>query len=82
MGTKRRVCIWHQRRKNEYLVEPPGWKPEDGDIIFSNQGQMLEFARASRLVLKERPNGRGVHDGYNRFAGNAVRIRGVGMDRV
>lgn len=58
MGTRRKVCVWYKRRKHEYVVEPPGWKPRDGDIVFSDQNQMMSFAHASKLVLKERQDGR------------------------
>ena len=54
MGTKRRVCVWEQRGSREFAVEPPGWRPKDGDIIFTKRSQMLDFARAAGLILKER----------------------------
>lgn len=53
MGTRRKVCLWRQRRPHEFVVKPPHWKPADGDIVFTNQGQMMEFARASKLMLKQ-----------------------------
>lgn len=53
MGTKRRVATWYMRRKGEFVVKPPHWKPTDGDIVFTNQNQMMEFARASKLMLKQ-----------------------------
>lgn len=56
MGTKRRVCIWYMRNKSEYVVQPPGWKPMEGDIVFAHRDQMIKFARAARLVLKEKVN--------------------------
>ena len=54
MGTKRKVCIWWERRKGELVAQPPGWKPSDGTIVFSKQSQLLEFARASGLMLSQR----------------------------
>lgn len=56
MGTKRRIAEWWMRRPGEFVLRPPGWKPGDGDIVFTQQSQMMEFARASRLVLKQRQN--------------------------
>ena len=53
MGTKAKKAIWFCRGKREYHVMPPGWKPSQGDIVFSSWEQMLEFARASRLILKD-----------------------------
>lgn len=55
MGTKRRVCLWYKRAKGEYIVLPPGWVPaRDGLLVFKDQGKMLDFARAARLMLRER----------------------------
>lgn len=54
MGTKRRVATWYKRRRGEFVVRTPNWKPKDGDIVFTDQDQMIKFARAARLVLKER----------------------------
>jgi hypothetical protein len=52
MGTRRKTATWRMRRRGEYVVTPPGWKAErDGELVFTDQGQMMEFARASRLVL-------------------------------
>ena len=53
MGTKRRVAVWFQRRKGEYVVLPPGWKRRDGELVFTTQGQMVAFARASKLMLRQ-----------------------------
>lgn len=53
MGKKRRIATWWMRRPGEFVVRPPGWKPGDGDIVFTQQSQMMEFARASRLVLRD-----------------------------
>lgn len=53
MGTKRRVATWYQRRKGEYVVLPPGWKPRDGELVFTTQGQMMAFAKASKLMLRQ-----------------------------
>ena len=54
MGTKRKVALWYERRRGEYVVLPPNWKPkDDGSIVFTDRGQMLAFARASRLVLRQ-----------------------------
>ena len=55
MGTKRKVALWWRRRRNEYVVLPPGWKPEKhGEITFASLDLMVEFARASGLILRER----------------------------
>lgn len=54
MGTKRRVAIWYKRGHGEYCVIPPGWKPRDGDIVFSKKTQLIDFARASGLILREK----------------------------
>ena len=54
MGTRRRVCEWWQAGKSEYFCRPAGWRPKDGDIVFTDQGQMIKFARAGRMILKER----------------------------
>ena len=54
MGTKARKCIWWQRGKRDYIVEPPGWKPKHGIISFVDKEGMIEFARASKLVLKQK----------------------------
>lgn len=52
MGTRRKVATWRMRRRGEFVVTPPGWKADrDGELVFTDQGQMMEFARASRLVL-------------------------------
>lgn len=56
MGTRRKVAVWYMRRPGEYVVIPPGWRTEY--LIFQNRRQMVEFARASRLILKERPDPR------------------------
>lgn len=62
VGSKRRVAIWYIRNKGEYVVIPPH-KPKNIDYIFCNQRDMLEFARASHFVLKERvQNVRNNHD--------------------
>ena len=62
MGTKRRVCIWFKRRKNEYVAIYPG-QPKNTETVFPDQGAMVEFARASGFVLKERvQNVRNNHD--------------------
>lgn len=53
MGTRRKVAIWFKRGRKEYVVMPPGWKPKEGFIVFSDKAQMIEFARASGLVLKD-----------------------------
>ena len=53
MGTKRRVCLWYRRQKGEYVVKPPGWKPEHGDLVFTDKAQMIDFARASKLMLRD-----------------------------
>ena len=58
MGTKRRIAEWWVRSKGEYVVAPAGWKPRDGEIVFTEKKDMLGFARAARLILRERPNGR------------------------
>ena len=55
MGTKRKVCVWWREGKHEYVCEPPGWKPKYGIISFADKQDMLSFARASRLMLRERP---------------------------
>lgn len=52
MGTRRKVATWYIRRPGEFVVFPPGWGKNPG-LVFSKQSQMLEFARASRLVLKQ-----------------------------
>ena len=52
MGTRRKTATWRMRRRGEYVVTPSGWKSErDGELVFTDQGQMMEFARAARLVL-------------------------------
>ena len=52
MGTRRRTATWRMRRRGEYVVTPSGWKSErDGELVFTDQGQMMEFARAARLIL-------------------------------
>ena len=51
MGTKRRVCIWFKRRKNEYVAIYPG-QPKNTETVFPDQGALVEFARSARLVLK------------------------------
>lgn len=53
MGTRRKVATWREIRKGEYLVRPAGWKPNHGDIVFTDRGDMLRFARASRMMLKQ-----------------------------
>lgn len=58
MGTKRRVCIWYQRGKHDYVVEPPNWKPKDGITSFAHKRDMIMFAEAAKLILKEKPNSR------------------------
>jgi hypothetical protein len=54
MGTKRKVATWWQRRPHEFVVRPHKWKPKDGEIVFASKGQMLNFARTTGMVLKER----------------------------
>lgn len=52
MGTRRRTAAWHVRRRGEYVVIPAGSKPErDGTLVFPDQQAMMNFARASRLVM-------------------------------
>lgn len=53
MGTKRRVAVWYQRRKGEFVVIPPNWKARDGELVFTTQGQMMAFAKASKLILRQ-----------------------------
>ena len=54
MGSKRRVAIWYVRKKNEYVILDYPGKPKNFDCVFHSQNDMMEFARASGLVLKER----------------------------
>lgn len=55
MGTKRRVCIWWMRGDGEYVAVPAGWNVKKfGEFLFRDRGQLLKFARASKLILKER----------------------------
>ena len=63
MGTRRKVCIWYKRRRGEYIAIYPG-QPKNTETVFPDQGALVEFARASRLVLKERvvQNVRNNHD--------------------
>lgn len=63
MGTRRKVCIWYKRRRGEYVAIYPG-QPKNTETVFPDQGALVEFARASRLVLKERvvQNVRNNHD--------------------
>lgn len=58
MGTRRRVCLWWQRGRHDYVVEPPNWKPKDGTMCFAHKSDMIPFAQAARLILKEKPNSR------------------------
>lgn len=53
METKRRVCVWHRRKRNEYVAVYPG-QPKNTETVFPNQDALVEFARSARLVLKER----------------------------
>lgn len=55
MGTKRRVCLWYRRGKREFVAWPAGWKPKDGDIVFSHKEQLIAFAMSAGMVLKELP---------------------------
>lgn len=57
MGTKRRVCLWYQRGKHDYVVEPPNWKPKNGITSFAHKKDMISFAQAAKLVLKEKQQG-------------------------
>lgn len=52
MGTRRKVVLWKKTRWG-FTVIPPGWKPKDGEITFSTQQQMIDFARSMRAVLKD-----------------------------
>jgi len=63
MGTRRKVCIWYKRRRGEYVAIYPG-QPKNTENVFPDQGSLVEFARASGLVLKERvvQNVRNNHD--------------------
>ena len=54
MGSKRRVAIWRIRKKGEYVILDYPGKPKNFDCVFRSQNDMVEFARASGLVLKER----------------------------
>lgn len=55
MGTKRRVCLWYKRAKGEYVVLPPNWRPDrDGLMVFHDTNDMMKFAKAARLMLRER----------------------------
>ena len=59
MGTKRKVCVWWRRGKHDYACLPHGWKPQrDGEISFANKEKLLEFARAGKMILKEKQTGR------------------------
>ena len=53
MGTRRRVAAWYVRRPGEFVVVLPGQKKNDPELVFSKQSQMVEFARASKLVLRQ-----------------------------
>ncbi len=53
VGTRRKVATWYIRRPGEFVVIPPGWRKNDPGLVFTKQSQMLEFARASRLMLKQ-----------------------------
>lgn len=53
MGKRRKVAVWWMRAHGEYVLRPPGWKPGHGEIVFTQQSQMMDFARASRLMLKQ-----------------------------
>lgn len=51
MATKRRTAAWY-RMGRDYIVRPANWY-KGTMIIFSTQADMLEWARASRVMLKE-----------------------------
>lgn len=74
MGTRRKVCIWYKRRKNEYVAIYPG-QPKNTENVFPDQGSLVEFARASRLVLKERVQN--VRNGHDRGG-----LRRMDVDRL
>lgn len=75
MGTKRRVCVWYRRKRNEYVAVYPG-QPKNTETVFPSQDALIEFARASGLVLKERVIGN-VRNGYDRAG-----LRRMDMDRL
>ena len=74
MGTKRRVCVWYRRKKNEYVAVDPG-QPKNTETVFPDQDALVEFARSARLVLKERVQN--VRNNNNRG-----RLRRMDMDRL
>lgn len=57
MGTRRKVAVWYMRGPREYVVNIPG-PTASVDHVFPTRKDMLEAARASRLMLKMRPDPR------------------------
>ena len=51
MGTHRRVAIWYIRRRGEYVMMMPGHK--NAEMVFTNQQDMQEAAKASKLILRQ-----------------------------
>lgn len=76
MGTKRKVAIWFLRRRGEYVILSYPGKPKNFDCVFHSQLDMMEFARASGLVLKERVIGN-VRNSYDRAG-----LRRMDADRL
>lgn len=52
MGTKRKIAEWHMKGKL-FVVRPPDW-PKNTEVTFTKQGQMIAYAQAAGLILKER----------------------------
>lgn len=51
MGTNIRFAVWYKRGRI-FIVRPPGW-PKNVDLSFTDQGDMMEWAKAEHVMLKD-----------------------------
>ena len=51
MATKARFAVWRRVGKL-FVVQPPGW-PKNVELSFTEQNDMIEWARGCGVMLKD-----------------------------
>lgn len=51
MGSKVRFAVWHKMGRL-FIVRPPGW-PKNVDLSFTDQSDMIRWAQAAHVMLKD-----------------------------
>lgn len=51
MATRVRFAVWRKVGRL-YVVRPPGW-PKNTELSFTEQGDMIEWAKGAHVMLKD-----------------------------